>query len=88
MYLFVSFPVTSQPGICVASTMLPVVLKVKEPNIERLHIALELEEFYLPFEFLETSKRGFNFAPREGTWIEVLRGEYFANYRLYCNASC
>ena len=30
--LFVSFPVT--PGICLASTMLPVVLRVKELNIE------------------------------------------------------
>ena len=28
------------------------------------------------------------FAPREGTWIEVLRGECFANYRQYSNASC
>ena len=32
IYLFVSFPVT--PGICLALTMLPVVLRVKELNIE------------------------------------------------------
>ena len=30
VYLFVSFPVTSQSGICLALTMLPVVLRVKE----------------------------------------------------------
>ena len=30
VYLFVSFPVTSQSGICLALTMLPVVLRVKK----------------------------------------------------------
>ena len=44
VYLFVSFPVTSRSGICLASTMLPVVLRVKELNGEsytlyhRLHL--------------------------------------------------
>ena len=62
--------------------------KSKRTKYRKLHIALELEECFLSFELLETSKRGFIFSPLEGTWIEVLRGECFANYRLCCNASC
>ena len=44
VYLFVSFPVTSQSGMCLASTMLPIVLRVKELNgksytlYRRLHV--------------------------------------------------
>ena len=60
----------------------------KRTKYRKLHILLELEEFFLSFGFLETSKRGFIFAAGEGTWIEVLRGGCFANYLLYCNASC
>ena len=62
--------------------------KSKRTKYRKLHIVLELEEFSLSFGFLETLKRGFIFAPREKTWIEFLRGECFANYRLYCDASC
>ena len=62
--------------------------KSKRTKYRKLHIILELEKFFLSFGFLETSKRGFIFAPRKGTWIEVLRGECFASFRLYCNASC
>ena len=62
--------------------------KSKRTKYRKLHIVLELEEFSLSFGFLETLKQGFIFAPREETWIEFLRGESFANYRLYCNASC
>ena len=56
----------------------------------KLHIVLELEEFLSSFGCLETSKRDFVFAPREGTWSEALRGKCsrFPNYRLYCNVSC
>ena len=62
--------------------------KSKRTNYRKLHVALELEECFLSFELLETSKRGFIFVARERTWIEVLRGECFATYQLYCNASC
>ena len=51
--------------------------KSKRTKYWKLHIILELEEFFLSFGFLETSKRGFIFTPRERTWIEVLRGECF-----------
>ena len=57
MFVYLFHFRTSQSGICVASTMLPVVLRVKEL---KLHIVLELEEFFLSFGFLETSKRCFN----------------------------
>ena len=57
VYLFVSIPVTSQSGICLASTMLPVVLRVKELNGESYTLFwMELEEFFLMFGCLETWK--------------------------------
>ena len=42
---------------------------------KRTNIVLELKEFLLSLGCLKTSKRGFVFAPREGTWNEVLRME-------------
>ena len=66
-YLFVSFPVTSQSGTSLASTMLSVVLRVKEVNGESYTLYwMELEEFLLMLGCLETWKRGFVFAPCEG----------------------
>ena len=56
----------------------------KRTKYRKLHIVVGLKEFFLSFGFLETSKRGFSFAPREGTWIEVLRAECFAV--LQCTA--
>ena len=52
----------------------------KRTKYRKLHIVVGLKEFFLSFGFLETSKRGFIFAPRERTQIEVLRGECFADY--------
>ena len=54
--------------------------KSKRTKYRQLPIVLELEKFFLSFGFLETLKRGSIFAPRKGTWIEVLRGECFATF--------
>ena len=48
----------------------------KTSKWQKLNIVLELEEFLLSLVSLETSKRGFVFAPREGTWNEALREEW------------
>ena len=74
----VSFPFTSQSGTCLASTMLPVVLGVKELNGESYTLYwMELEELLLMFGCLENWKRDFVFAPCQGTWKEVLRQNAF-----------
>ena len=48
----------------------------KRTKWRKLHIVLGLEEFLVSFGYLQTSKRGFVFAPREGTWNDFLRGEW------------
>ena len=46
VYLFVSFPVTSQSGICLALTMLPVVLRVRELNGESYTLCWNLKSSF------------------------------------------
>ena len=46
VYLFVSFPVTSQSGICLALTMLPAVLRVKEVNGESYTLCWNLKSSF------------------------------------------
>ena len=46
VFIYVSFPVTSQSGICLALTMLPVVLRVKELNGESYTLCWNLESSF------------------------------------------
>ena len=72
----------------VSSTMLPVVIRVKELNIKSYTLYWNLKSSFSRSDSWRPRKDALIFAPREGTWIEVLRGECFANYRQYYNASC
>ena len=72
----------------VSSTMLPVVIRVKELNIKSYTLYWNLKSSFSRSDSWRPRKDALIFAPREGTWIEVLRGDCFPNYRQYCNASC